>query len=201
MSVLAWAGFGCSSTGSRPDGAAGSGGGGRIEENNGGRNGQGGTPGIGGGVDGGSQDGSADAHSDASQDTSHDGGPVCAGAVAQGACTSEGTVCSNGCTDVCQFCNLLRCTGGHWQTEEAAPAPCFACGPSLRCQTNAQYCYSVAGGAVTRPPSYECRTTPATCLPVPSCTCLRNQNLATTVCTDSTGDAGSGQITTTELVP
>lgn len=196
--------FGCSSTGSRPDGAAGSGGwgpdglagnggGGTIVESLGGRTGQAGAPGI-GGADGGSPDGGDDAHHDAIH---NDAG--CPTAVAQGACPSEGTVCTNGCTDACQFCNGLRCTQGRWQPFETAPAPCFACGPSLHCQTNAQFCRVQVGGAVTNPPSYQCRTTPAACLPTPSCICLRNQAAAETICAE--GDAGAGQLTTTLLAP
>ena len=53
------------------------------------------------------------------------GGASCATAASGAACTSEGMTCGGPCTDICQFCNLLTCTGGHWQAMEAAPAPCF----------------------------------------------------------------------------
>jgi hypothetical protein len=205
--VSAALGVGCSSTASRPDGGIGTGGIPLVEQI-GGRTGQAGTTGTGGSVaplggqsgqagatgSGGSDGGSGDTNDDA-----HDGGAGCATAVAQGSCSVDGTVCSSGCTDVCQFCNLLRCTSGHWQPEEVAPAPCFACGPTLRCQTNAQYCHVQEGGAITNPPVYQCRATPATCLPTPTCTCLRNQGLAESVCSE--GDAGAGQVTTRLQVP
>ena len=152
-------------------------------------------PGTGGAPVGGAEGGIPDA----GRPDARDGGGFCAGAVAQGACTTEGWVCSDACLDACQFCNLLRCTGGRWQPQEVAPAPCFACGPSLRCQITAQFCRVQVGGAVTNPPSYQCRTTPAACLPTPSCLCLRNQGAAETTCTE--GDAGTGQITTTLLAP
>ena len=172
--------FACSSTASHPDGAAGAGG---TE------NGSGGNGGVGGST--------ADAgHADAG-----DAGNACAGAVEQGACTAEGTICNIGGTDVCQFGNSLRCTGGHWQHQESAPAPCFACGPTLHCQINNQFCYTVVGGAVGNPPSYQCKTTPAACLPHPTCTCLRDQNMAATICSDGGGDAGAGQITATLEAP
>jgi hypothetical protein len=165
----------------------------------GGRTGTGGLPGeIGGRTgSGGSNDGGSN---DSVQfDGGGDASVACSSAVAQGVCTSEGAVCSSGCTDVCQFCNLLRCVSGRWQPQEVAPAPCFACGPTLRCQTNAQFCRVQMGGAVGIPPSYQCRATPDACRPTPSCQCLRNQGVAETLCAE--GDAGTGQITTTLLAP
>ncbi|HET6148196.1 MAG TPA: hypothetical protein VFH68_11750 [Polyangia bacterium] len=200
--VSAALGVGCSSTASKPDGGNGTGGvaaaGGST--GTGGVAAAGGSTGAGGGSvgTGGSDGGGGDAHGDAHNDAS-DGGAGCATAVAQGACGPEGAVCNSGCTDVCQLCNHLRCTGGHWQPEEVAPAPCFACGPTLRCQINAQYCHVQEGGAITNPPVYQCRVTPATCLPTPTCPCLRTQGLAEIVCSD--GDAGAGQVTTRLQVP
>lgn len=43
------------------------------------------------------------------------------------ACANEGEFCSPGCTDQCQFCNIVQCTGGTWQSLEAPPAPCLDC--------------------------------------------------------------------------
>ena len=39
------------------------------------------------------------------------------------ACSPEGLSCGM-CTDPCQFCNLLKCTGGKWSHLEAFPAVC-----------------------------------------------------------------------------
>ena len=76
---------------------------------------------------------------------------------------------------MCQFCQLLRCQGGRWTPLEVAPAPCFLCGPTLRCQKDAQYCRAVSGGPIGADPSYQCRATPNACLPAPSCSCLEGQ--------------------------
>ena len=43
------------------------------------------------------------------------------------ACANEGEFCSPGCTDQCQFCNIVQCTSGTWQNLEAPPAPCLDC--------------------------------------------------------------------------
>ena len=40
-------------------------------------------------------------------------------------CALEGTECQSvGCSDPCQHCNILRCSGGQWQRLEAFPADC-----------------------------------------------------------------------------
>ena len=38
-------------------------------------------------------------------------------------CAEEGKFCGGGCTDPCQFCNVLRCEQGKWQWLEAPPNP------------------------------------------------------------------------------
>jgi hypothetical protein len=116
----------------------------------------------------------------------------CASAVANGACASEGMVCGS-CTDVCQFCNTLRCTAGHWQGQEAAPAPCFDCASgSKRCQLNVAYCKVTTGPVTTQA---ECVALPAACLPAPACSCLTSQPNC------SQGDGGTGALTLTIQAP
>lgn len=45
-------------------------------------------------------------------------------------CAPEGRLCGGGCTDRCQFCNLLRCEGGAWRWMEVFPDPaCQDAGP------------------------------------------------------------------------
>jgi hypothetical protein len=122
------------------------------------------------------------------------GGGACASAVAGGACSREGDSCGD-CTDVCNFCNVLICTGGKWGTMESAPAPCFACGPSLQCQNNVQYCAAQMGGAVGNPAQYHCAPLPSSCQTTPTCACLIGT--AAGNCTQ----AGPGQLTVTLLVP
>lgn len=48
----------------------------------------------------------------------------CGTATEGAACSREGESCSSGCTNPCQFCNLLQCSGGHWTRLEVPPAPC-----------------------------------------------------------------------------
>lgn len=38
-------------------------------------------------------------------------------------CATEDRLCGGGCTDPCQFCNMLRCEGGKWNWLEAFPDP------------------------------------------------------------------------------
>jgi len=187
--VVAAAAVGCGSTATGPGGAGGDSGTTEADGSSGGGSGTGGT-------DAGSRDGN-----DGRDQDRGDGGDACASAVALGPCGTEGAICGGNCSDACQFCNLLRCSGGRWQAQEAAPAPCFACGPSLRCQINQQYCYSITGGAVGNPPSYQCRAVPMACLPTPTCKCLRDQGANGNLCEDAAGDAGAGQITVTLQAP
>ena len=130
----------------------------------------------------------------AGSDGGGDGGnPACATAVDHGACSSEGATCGS-CSNPCQFCNLLRCVSGHWTAMESTPAPCFACGADLQCQVNATYCHVTEGGAVGTPPSYGCVSTPSTCLPTPTCSCLRDQaQVAASTCSEA--DAGAVTVT------
>jgi hypothetical protein len=149
--------------------------------------------GSGGGAGGGGRDGGGGL-ADSGVDGQGDGGnAACASAAANGVCTGEGAVCG-GCTDACNFCNILRCTGGHWTALEVAPAPCFACGATVRCQVNADYCVTTMGGAVGTPPSYHCSAVPAACRPTPTCACLAP---APALCQQT--DAGAHTVTL--LVP
>lgn len=124
-------------------------------------------------------------------------GGACASAVAMGACTVDGQICSSGCTDACSFCNLLRCVGGTWQRMESFPAPCFSCGPALRCRDNAQYCQVIQGGPAGSSPTYTCRDVPSSCPATPTCACLPLTTPPSTTCTQ----AGPGQLTTTLNLP
>ena len=157
---------GAAGTGNGGGGAAGTVGGGGT--GGGGRGGAGGSAGDGGsgGVGG------------------TGGNNTCASAVANGACTTEGTICGGNCTDICQFCNTLRCTGGHWQGQESAPAPCFDCGNG--------HVNDVPGRRATQA---ECVALPAACLPAPTCSCLTTQPNC------SQGDGGTGALTLTILAP
>ena len=38
-------------------------------------------------------------------------------------CPEEGKFCGGGCTDPCQFCNVIRCQQGRWRRLEAPPDP------------------------------------------------------------------------------
>jgi hypothetical protein len=175
------AGTGGAGSGSGGAAASGGAGGGGASGETGASGGGGGGGGRDGGGGGGGRGGQA-------------GNTACSSAVAAGSCTSEGTTCSSGCTDVCQFCQLLRCQGGRWTPLEVAPAPCFPCGPSLRCQINGDYCYAVMGGPIGAEPSYRCRPMPNTCLPAPTCACLKEQLGATSA---TCQQAGAGELTVT----
>jgi hypothetical protein len=99
---------------------------------------------------------------------------ACATAVSGASCTAEGAFCGGeGCTNICQFCNVLHCTNGRWEPMESAPAPCFACGPNTRCPFNSSYCRTTSGGPVGTPTTYECKDVPKDCLPTPTCACLQ----------------------------
>jgi hypothetical protein len=122
------------------------------------------------------------------------GSGVCAAAVVNGACSAENTTCNQGCSDACSFCNSLRCSGGHWVQQEAFPAPCFDCGPTLRCRIGQQDCIKTEGGAVGSPPSYVCSALPDQCLATPTCACVAPPPA---LCAES----GTGQLTITNQVP
>lgn len=168
-------------------GAGGTGGGaGKAGSSGAGGNGVGGKVGTGGsssgGVGGGGTGGGAagaGGHGGASTGDmgGAGGGSSCAIAASGAACTAEGATCGGPCTDVCQFCNLLRCTGGHWQSMEAAPAPCFSCGDG-KCQTMSQYCRTTEGGAAGAVPTHACVNIPTECLSMRTCACLASQATA-----------------------
>ncbi len=126
------------------------------------------------------------------------GNSTCATATEDAACTVDGVTCGGPCTDVCQFCSLLHCTSGRWQRTESAPAPCFTCGPDLRCQGFAQYCNVTSGGAVGAGSSYRCTALPAACTTTPTCACLQTQGFAASGnCTMG----AQGAVTVTLLAP
>ena len=155
-----------------------------------GQGGSGGTAGDHGGAGGGAGTGGA------SGGGGGGGNSTCATATENAACTVDGATCGGPCTDVCQFCNLLRCMSGRWQRMESAPAPCFMCGPDLRCQGFAQYCAVTTGGALGSGSSYRCTALPAACTTTPTCACLQTQGVATSAnCTM----AAQGAVTVTIL--
>jgi len=91
-------------------------------------------------------------------------------------------VCGS-CTDPCQFCNTLRCQGGRWQTQEAAPGQCFDCGSAtVRCELHTQYCKITTSHVGT---TVACTPLPAGCAPTASCACLSNPPL----CSQTDGGA------------
>ena len=154
----------------------------------GGAGGAGGTTGVAGTTGGGGNGGGGGAG----------GNPACATAAENAACTTEGVTCGSCGTDVCQFCNLLRCVTGHWQRMESAPAPCFSCGPNLRCQGYAQYCDVTTGGALGAGSTYRCTALPAACKTTPTCACLQAQSVAGSGnCTMG----AQGEVTVTLLAP
>lgn len=51
-----------------------------------------------------------------------DAGTPCSNAHEGDVCSKENETCGS-CTDPCQFCNLLRCSGGRWTGIEAFPTP------------------------------------------------------------------------------
>ena len=158
-------------------------------------NGSGGV-GLGtGGSSGGGTGGSPGAGGTGAGGTTGAGGSsACSTATANTLCNVEGTKCSVGCTDACSFCNLLSCTGGHWVQLESVPAPCFNCGPSLRCRIGVQLCSETLGGAVGNPPQYVCSALPDRCQSTPTCACVAPPP---STCAES----GTGQLTVTTYAP
>ena len=183
----------CSSGSGGPDGGGGGAGhGGTAAAGSTGQGGTGGTAGNHGGAGGGAGNGGV------SRGGGGGGNSTCATATENAACTVEGATCGGPCTDVCQFCNLLRCMSGRWQRMESAPAPCFTCGPDLRCQGFAQYCDVTTGGALGAGSSYRCTALPAACTTTPTCACLQTQGVTGSGnCTM----AGQGAVTVTLLAP
>ena len=178
----------CSSGGGSPDGGAGTSG---TAGNGGG--GSGGTTGVAGNADAGGGGAGATTGSAGTSGIN----PACAAATENAACTDDGVVCGS-CTDVCQFCNTLRCVSGRWQRMEAAPAPCFMCGPSLRCQGYVQYCEVTMGGAQGSAASHRCSALPTACKTTPTCACLQTQGVAGSA---SCTMAGQGDVTVTLPAP
>jgi hypothetical protein len=75
-----------------------------------------------------------------------------------GGTTSDGAVTSDAATD-----SPATTDGGASQT--------FACGLTLRCQRQTQYCEISSGGAKPRT-YYQCSSLPTTCGPMPACSCF-----------------------------
>jgi hypothetical protein len=110
-------------------------------------------------------------------------------------CASEGQICGGPCTDECSFCNLIQCVEGRWQRLEVFPAPCFDCGPSLRCVEYAEYCHVLHGGEEGSGSSYECRDAPDRCEGTAACDCV------TVPAGGSCDDSTEGQVTVEEFAP
>lgn len=62
-------------------------------------------------------------------------------ATAEGmSCANEGQSCSSGgCSNQCDFCNILSCESGQWNRLEAFPSRCFSCGDA-QCVTDLEFC-------------------------------------------------------------
>ncbi len=84
-------------------------------------------------------------------------------------CDEVGLICGEPCTDACQFCNRLYCSGSVWQRVEAFPAPCFDCGETMTCNALETYCH-VDGGM-----RYSCEPYPTECVSDRTCSCLESQ--------------------------
>jgi hypothetical protein len=181
--LMTWL-VGCGSTTVSPDAGPGAGGStGQSGSSGGGaRGGATGNAGRGGGAGGTAGTGSGGA-----------GGNPCLSATVGGTCGDEGRSCGN-CNDVCNFCSLTVCNGGRWARVEVAPAPCFDCGASLRCQISEQYCVATLPGVPTGVTSYSCVTAPDTCGTTPTCACLQ---IGGGTCQMS----GTGQLTVTLAAP
>jgi hypothetical protein len=103
------------------------------------------------------------------------GFPVCSGGVwTCPAGTTRGSACRcflsfNG-SDAAGSCS---CGARGWECPDAGPvAPRFvACGDTLRCDRNTQYCQEVSGGA-TAGSRYSCQAIPGACIVDPSCPCI-----------------------------
>ena len=117
----------------------------------------------------------------------------CVSATIGNTCSDEGRTCGN-CGNGCDFCNLTMCNGGRWTRVEVAPAPCFECGASLRCQINAQYCVATLPAVPTGVTSFSCAMTPDDCRPTPTCTCVM-------VGGGTCEQKGTGQLTITLAPP
>jgi hypothetical protein len=143
--------------------------------------------GVGGAASGGVGGGAAGAAGGAGGAGGSVGGSTCATAVSGATCTSEGLTCGGSCTDMCQFCNLLRCVSGHWQQLESAPAPCFSCGDG-KCQTLSQYCKTTEGGPVGSTPSHVCVAIPTACQSTRTCACLAQNSVSGTCTMGSAGE-------------
>ncbi len=116
--------------------------------------------------------------------------PACASAVASQPCTTPGASCGGeGCTDLCQFCNVLQCMNGVWQPMESSPAPCWACG-SILCAIGSQYCEVAFVGSASDV-MWSCVPTPAACRTTPTCACLVSQGVSTS---SNCGEEGTGQL-------
>ena len=187
-------GKGSSDGGAGASGNAGTGGGGRGGTTGTGGTGGGGTTGS-GGITGSGGLGGTTGDGGGTGGGGTGGNSACASATANATCTTEGASCGS-CTDICQFCNVLHCLGGHWQNVESAPAPCFSCGPSGRCQTRVQYCSATIGGALGATPSYHCAALPTACTATPTCACLQSQSIP-----GSCAQAGTGELTVTLAAP
>jgi hypothetical protein len=59
----------------------------------------------------------------------------------------EGSTCSDGGTDPCEFGNSIVCTGGVWERREAFPAPCGGAGAGGAGGQGGEATSAGAGGA------------------------------------------------------
>lgn len=100
-----------------------------------------------------------------------DGG-LCDGVVVGEPCTVENAHCGS-CADECSFCHVVSCVNGAWTGFEIPPAPCFDCGPSLRCRTGGEYCDLEHSDVPSIPDAYSCRSMPPACARDMTCACVQ----------------------------
>jgi hypothetical protein len=103
---------------------------------------------------------------------------VCADAEDGMPCTTPGVFCGGPCTDVCSFCNILRCEDGMWGRMEVFPAPCFSCGDSESCQTSVEYCQHTISGVKGGADTYACVEGTGDCEDAVTCECLAAEGVA-----------------------
>ena len=100
--------------------------------------------------------------------------PVCSnGAWVCPAGSTRGSACRCFIAFANDASGACTCGASGWECPDAGPvAPRLeACGDTVRCDRNAEYCQQSSGGPIagTR---YACRPIPAACIVEPSCACL-----------------------------
>lgn len=114
-------------------------------------------------------------------------GGACGDALSMPVCVAGAWQCPVGTIDA-RLCACLgrppgsgcTCTPSGWVCDSDGgaascagdPGACFACGPTIACVKNAEYCQEVSGGAAGSSPSYSCLPLPDSCGAMPTCACI-----------------------------